>query len=32
VRRFTVTHAAAPDGRELGRLLDGDNSETGPVF
>jgi transposase, IS5 family len=25
VRRFTVTHAAAPDGRELGRLLDGDN-------
>jgi IS5 family transposase len=25
VRRFTVTHAAAPDGRELGRLLDSDN-------
>ena len=25
VRRFTVTHAAAPDGRELGRLLDGGN-------
>lgn len=25
MRRFTVTHAAAPDGRELGRLLDGDN-------
>jgi IS5 family transposase len=25
VRRFPVTHAAAPDGRELGRLLDGDN-------
>lgn len=25
VRRFTVTHAAAPDGKELGRLLDGDN-------
>jgi IS5 family transposase len=25
VRRFTVTHAAAADGRELGRLLDGDN-------
>jgi len=25
VRRFTVTHAAAPDGRELGRLLDADN-------
>jgi IS5 family transposase len=25
VRRFTVTHAAAPDGRELDRLLDPDN-------
>jgi len=25
VRRFTVTHAAAPDGRELGRLLDAGN-------
>ena len=29
VRRFTVTHAAAPDGRELGRLLDGDNLASG---
>src|SRR6202140_2602573 len=25
VRRFTVTHAAAADGRQLGRLLDGNN-------
>jgi len=29
VRRFTVTHAATPDGRELGRLLDGDNLASG---
>ena len=25
VRRFTVTHAAAPDGAQLGRVLDGGN-------